>query len=183
MKKLLNITSHKVAPSFISTFSHQPLLSFSLASATTQSSLLTECTNNIQKRFGSKHIYIRGKLHYEKKLEQEKKVSKLSDKSKAAYKSNAERSQSFAWSPSTPTEELYQKNMLEFKNTRKRHSAQQFLDILSTVQSASDFNYAMRYWRTLCLRRIKFTAQSTEAILEAMEKYDENHPQTSIERK
>lgn len=190
MKKLLSLSFASSAIKSSSSLHHSALPSVVAISVVQQHALQqeqfllnNEYINNTQKRFGSKHLYIRGKLHYQKKLQQEKKVAKLSEKAQAAYRSTVERSQNFAWEPSTPTEELYQKNILELKNTRKRPSAQQFLDMLSTVQSASDFNYTMRYWRTLCLRRIKFTPKSTHAILEAMEKYDENHPQTSIERK
>jgi len=179
MKKLLNLSQSRTTSSLFGVLSNNIQQPTFFGFLQTQQ---LECINT-QKRFGSKHLYIRGKLHYEKKLEQEKKVSKLSEKSKAAYRSNAERSQNFGWTAKTATEELYQSNMLEFKNTRKRPSAQQFLTMLSTVQSTSDLSYAMRYWRTLCLRRIKFTSQSTEAILEALEKYDESHPATAIECK
>ncbi|KAG2389378.1 hypothetical protein C9374_013938 [Naegleria lovaniensis] len=189
-EQLLEITCLQNRVSFPGTslYHHSALPSVLAISVVQQHSLQQEqfllneyINNNTQKRFGPKHLYIRGKLHYQKKLQQEKKVSKLSEKAQAAYRSTVERSQNFAWKPTTATEELYQKNILELKNTKKRVSAKQFIEMLSTVQSASDFNYTMRYWRTLCLRRIKFTPASTHAILEAMEKYDENHPQTSIE--
>ncbi|KAL9650183.1 hypothetical protein ABK040_014839 [Willaertia magna] len=178
MKKFLNLTTPKISSSLLKCGNPKPTTSVFTSHHELSSSL---CINQTQKRFGSKPLNIRGKLLYQKKLQVAKKFGKQSEKSKTAVSLRAQQSLSYNWSPSTKTEEIYQQNMLEFKKSAKRPSAQQLIDMLSTVSSYSDLNHAMSYWRTLCLKRIKFTIQSTDVLLKTIEKYDEQHPSTAIE--
>jgi uncharacterized protein (UPF0248 family) len=130
---------------------------------------------------GKRHLYVRGKLHFEKKLREKRKRRRMfkgvdDDKGKELL-------DRFMWKPKSKLQKMYQVYMDNLKKTRKRPSYEPLKEMLNEVSSTEDLKYAICYWRTLCLRRIKFTNESTRIILNALKKYDEDYPKSAIECK
>lgn len=65
------------------------------------------------------------------------------------------------WIPQTTVEQLYAKYMKEIKDTRKRHSSAPVDEMLDVCSSETDLQYAMRVWRVLSYRNIKFKPHTT----------------------
>lgn len=69
------------------------------------------------------------------------------------------------WIPETPVEQLYMKIMKEFKETRKRHSSTPVEEMLDLVDNEVDMQFALRVWRVLSFRNIKFTTNTTYKLV------------------
>lgn len=69
------------------------------------------------------------------------------------------------WSPETPIELAYTKYMGELNQTRKRHSSLPVDEMIALSSTESDLQYALRVWRVLSLRNIKFKPQTTSAMV------------------
>lgn len=119
---------------------------------------------NNQVRYGGKHLprYLKGKRGWRKIVERklvEKRKSRRIGMNITAMKTRAPREKK--WTPQTTVEQLYVKYMEEIKDTRKRHSSAPVDEMLDAVTSEMDLQYAMRVWRILSYRNIKFKPHTT----------------------
>src|SRR5690554_4017431 len=69
------------------------------------------------------------------------------------------------WTPESPIELAYTKYMGELNQTRKRHSSVPVDELIALSNTDADLQFALRVWRVLSLRNIKFKNHTTLAMV------------------
>jgi hypothetical protein len=86
---------------------------------------------------------------------------------------NKKRQVSTRWEPENLTEELYAKYMGELNSIRKRHSSKPVDELLAAVETEQDFQFALRVWRVLSYRNIKFRPETTLALVKKFAQFND----------
>jgi len=116
--------------------------------------------------------YLKGKLFWKRHDRRGKKdperVKKLHEKEELKI-----RTSQFHWIPETEIEKLYQKLIMEAYHTNKRHAVYDLYSMLDAVKQKEDLQFALRFFRIMSFRHLKFREDTMKRLCEVLFKYDE----------